>query len=301
MSRLRWILPITLAVTVLGPVTATSSVAAAPTCLGKPATVVISGSEQQGEITEGDDVIVSSGSEVQILAQGGDDLICVTGKAQFTIGGPSYVEGGDGDDQLRLRTDASFIEVSGVESIDIRLEGKIRLSGAKSGTVVATKAGSVATLYGYSEVKVDLEDHLLRVDGHQLAIRAFDHLWGFAPVVDLTADAGPDSLVGVGCRITLRGGKGDDRLEARSDDRGGTCEARGARLLGLKGDDKLFGSALGDVLLGGPGRDTAQGRGGKDRCDAERTKGCERRVSRPSRALTRDVSGRAAAPGAGPS
>ncbi len=42
------------------------------------------------------------------------------------------------------------------------------------------------------------------------------------------------------------------------------------------GRDRLVGSRLGDVLLGGPGRDLARGKGGRDRCVAERERGCER-------------------------
>jgi len=52
-----------------------------------------------------------------------------------------------------------------------------------------------------------------------------------------------------------------------------------ARAFGDAGDDRLVGGKRTDVLIGGPGFDTAEGgRAGRDRCEAERIegRGCRR-------------------------
>jgi Ca2+-binding RTX toxin-like protein len=44
---------------------------------------------------------------------------------------------------------------------------------------------------------------------------------------------------------------------------------RHARFFGAAGDDVLTGLRWSDRLVGGPGRDVANGRGGRDECVAE--------------------------------
>lgn len=81
--------------------------ASAPLCLGHEATIV--GSLGQHLVaTDGPDVIVSNGAE-RVHALGGDDLICVTNAK----GGYARVEGGDGDDEIRVQVPVLTLLVPG--------------------------------------------------------------------------------------------------------------------------------------------------------------------------------------------
>ena len=71
----------------------TAAEASAPSCAGRPATIV--GSDTRVLTgTPGDDVIVTDGANA-VRALGGDDLVCVTRRAASTV------TLGDGDDQYR--------------------------------------------------------------------------------------------------------------------------------------------------------------------------------------------------------
>jgi Ca2+-binding RTX toxin-like protein len=213
------------------------------TCQGKPVTIVGQIGTTHG--TEGDDVILletdrSSLSEVD--AKGGDDTICVTGPLPVDRGPEdiaSFVDGGPGVDSLEVvaSDEEDDLEVYDTEYVDLSMLG----------------AGDRAVVF---DVASDTS-----IDG----------------------GAGPDRLrvlfgSGAGdrqrCMVDLAGGGGADLLAVSFS--GDVCVRGGARLRGQHGDDVLRGSSLGDRILGGKGRDGANGRAGNDLCVAEKEEACER-------------------------
>ncbi|MBC2934643.1 hypothetical protein H7342_16690 [Nocardioides sp. zg-1228] len=122
-------------------------------------------------------------------------------------------------------------------------------------------------------------------------------LYGVAQRVTLVGTPGFDRLAGAACGTSvLRGRGGDDELVAfvdRATPRA-ECPHRRVSAFGGAGDDEIIGTAYDDVLRGGPGRDDIRGQGGddlllggpgrdradggqgRDRCNAERERRCER-------------------------
>lgn len=82
----------------------------------------------------------------------------------------------------------------------------------------------------------------------------------------INATARDDDLVVWGCGNTIRGRGGDDVLTGYDCDGGPKL---GVRIDGGAGNDYLTGTLFRDQLIGGPGRDRADGRGGGDRCAVE--------------------------------
>ncbi|WP_181311610.1 hypothetical protein [Nocardioides campestrisoli] len=98
------------------------------------------------------------------------------------------------------------------------------------------------------------------------------------------ANGGPgaDRLTAFARDAILRGHGGPDVLTLSYNDlRYKRAHATRQVALGGPGNDVLAGSStkVGDRLIGGPGRDRVNGRGGKDYCDAEITKACKRAQS----------------------
>lgn len=95
----------------------------------------------------------------------------------------------------------------------------------------------------------------------------------------IAGDAGPNVLTTLACPEVMRGRGGDDVLVFSGYVKfTKTCEEPGQRfaMYGGPGDDDLRGSWLGnDVLIGGPGVDSANGSDGFDRCAAETMTECE--------------------------
>ena len=88
------------------------------------------------------------------------------------------------------------------------------------------------------------------------------------------------------CRTTIRGMKGQDELYA---DYNLTtygadswtmprCSDYEATIYGGPGNDYITGYIGDDRLIGGPGSDTVWGRKGRDVCQGERFRGCEKRI-----------------------
>jgi len=210
---------------------------------------------------------------------GGDDVLSVQSWNNAFI--PRSADGGSGRDrlsidttcrtELKVRVDrtvtcdgrsgplAGFREVyangssaSGARTVVVGTARRDRLSA--SGSIVVVRAGA-----GRDQVTVD-ESSLARVH----------------------AGGGADRVYASGDDVVVRGQGGADRLEL-----GGTAdldEAPGIRnqqvALGGAGRDVLLGTADDrerDRLVGGPGRDRADGRKGRrDYCSAEVTRRCER-------------------------
>ena len=261
---------------------------AAATCQGQPAT--IEGTQETGGYgTDGDDVIVVTvdGSRpIAVRGGAGDDLICIIGHLPDARGpedDESDIEGGEGTDSLQyLGSDQDdWIEVFDVETLDIRTAGgrdRIKLFGTLTGGGVVRAGGSKNNLYlaRTEDVVVDLEDHLLEVGGGgSHTIVGFERVVASAPDVMLTGRQAVEPARGV--RLLGHPARRQEAhlLRARFD-RHATCRKPGAKISGHRGDDRLGGTSRGDVLVGGPGRDRADGRGGEDKCSAEREQSCER-------------------------
>ncbi|WP_110182106.1 hypothetical protein [Nocardioides solisilvae] len=95
------------------------------------------------------------------------------------------------------------------------------------------------------------------------------------------ADGGPgaDHLTAFGRDVVVRGQGGGDLISLTYNDlRYKRVPARRQVALGGPGRDVLAGSStkVGDRLIGGRGRDRANGRGGPDHCDTEVTRHCGR-------------------------
>ena len=108
---------------------------------------------------------------------------------------------------------------------------------------------------------------------YTVAIPGFENATVEAPRVHLIGDAADNALRALGCHVTLEGRGSDDRLIAEV--AGFPCAHR-ATVRGGRGDDNLHGTVFDDRLLGGRGRDRADGMQGKDVCRAEVTHRCER-------------------------
>jgi Ca2+-binding RTX toxin-like protein len=135
--------------------------------------------------------------------------------------------------------------------------------------------GSTRTARFTGTVHVDLTKQTYRVSGHgALPVAGFESAttWWFHDA-DLVGNAKPNALTALGCRVTLRGGGGNDTMRQEWRDE---CAGRPyyAHESGGPGDDTMYGGPWNDVLVGGPGRDTAYGSYGKDRCVAERRIAC---------------------------
>lgn len=257
-------------------------------CQGLPATIVdLDGGEVDG--TAGDDIIVVHNPNairtVSVNGLAGDDTICVSG---YTWDGEdrSYVDAGAGADSLLLATsdNRDKISIIDVESVDARLGGgsdkgdSISFSGVVGAGTVVTGSGGEIHVVGSRAVV--LRDDLLEVDDGPggLSLEGFDRVNASAPRVDLRGDAGRDRLAGRACTLRLAGAGGRDHLYVAGSNYATpfVCERHVVRLKGGRGADRIFGSEYDDVLLGGPGRDRANGRAGDDRCRAETEVNCER-------------------------
>jgi Ca2+-binding RTX toxin-like protein len=100
-----------------------------------------------------------------------------------------------------------------------------------------------------------------------------------APVVRYRGSTGADTALAMGCRVTMTGGPGADVLRRATEDEEPShpsCKNYRFDVRGQGGRDELGGYRDRDRLIGGPGRDTADGRQGVDVCRAEEKEMCER-------------------------
>lgn len=266
---------------------ASSATAAADeTCQGKPVTIVGGISGATG--TEGDDVILvetDSTSLSETRGLGGDDTICISGPLPVDRGPEdivSFVDGGPGADSLEVLAsrDEDDLEVYDVEQVDLWLGGgddRLVIRGVTlPGSALGGAGHNRLTVSTPTSLVADLEDETLVLGGAKQTMRGFQKVRAGARRVELTGSAAAETLQAVGCRVELRGGRGNDFLTAGSYGDPKVCVDKGALVLGQKGDDRMRGTSRNDRLLGGPGRDRANGKGGNDRCDAEIETGCER-------------------------
>jgi Ca2+-binding RTX toxin-like protein len=104
-----------------------------------------------------------------------------------------------------------------------------------------------------------------------------------APQVQVLGGDGPNDLQASGCEVVVDAAGGDDTVHADrwwdpESDRQPACAFEEVPTLsfdGGAGDDALAGSRWDDTLVGGDGRDLADGRAGTDACQAETEQNCE--------------------------
>jgi len=203
--------------------------------------------------------------------------------------------------------DTSFTLLSRVALLELRLGGGDdsvlipRLlaprTGASGGIDLGGDRGDLLTVDDQARVRADLAEKKLVLGAGATAdhyiLTGVRNITASAADVVVDGDGQDNEIQTYGCRQVAQGGRGDDRLTSAASivDMGFTCAGEprktdrirsryprlGARLDGQRGDDRLTGSnRAGDVLLGGPGRDRADARGGRDTCAAERETSCER-------------------------
>lgn len=257
----------------------THALAAEPglSCQNQPATIVdLDGGEVQG--TAGHDVILAAG-ESTIWAGGGDDTIC------FQDG---LVDGGEGRDSVRVAGDvvAEDLRIWNAEDLDVTIGaggGRVELLDPRTGTgTVDVRGGAALTLIGKHKVLVDLKDDSMRLDRASYTVLGNPGIFAIARRVELVGDAAPNSLSvnQYACRITMKGGRGRDRLTVAGSDGElpfpENCGSWPSQVYGHRGNDLLQGRGGRDILVGGPGKDVARGGRGIDTCRAERERNCER-------------------------
>jgi hypothetical protein len=145
--------------------------------------------------------------------------------------------------------------------------------------------GNDATVTGQldSDITADLGSGLVRIDplegeARSLSVDGIEDLSVFNfRRATLRGDRGANLLdVRAGCRTTLVGRGGADLLQRFST----LCNdgwLPASTMRGDQGPDRLLGHSADDLMVGGPGRDVANGRGGTDTCRTEVRRSCELR------------------------
>ncbi|GAA5113351.1 hypothetical protein GCM10023339_17570 [Alloalcanivorax gelatiniphagus] len=229
------------------------------------------------------------------------------------------VRGTPRDDELIVHTDNFFVplmlQVATRDGDDrVIIDGEPYRAGSVIDTgrgedllVAANSAGRTNEMPpGSSPASVELDlargvlemEDVWRDELVPASVAGVENAFLMASEVTLTGGSEDDSLSWYGCRATVRGGAGDDRLTTVDDDpwldtfvfgctptstmSGGSGKDRlsggGGKdaLRGGGGKDRLDGRGGNDILLGGRGRDAADGGKGRDRCVAETSTRCER-------------------------
>ncbi len=147
--------------------------------------------------------------------------------------------------------------------LELTSHGRVRADLSRS-RVTATKAG-----------KQD-----------SIRVRGFDDLIVSAKRADVIGTNRANRIGVIACRATVKGKKGRDDLYVDTRYRGlgfwvpPRCGTYRSTLDGGPGNDSLAGSyPSNDRLIGGPGKDSAAGGfGGRDVCQAEKVRECEKRI-----------------------
>ena len=265
--------------------------AAAPTCLGRAATIVgTTGDDDPLPGTSGDDVIVGRGGNDVIQGRGGNDRICGNGGVDTLQGGrgDDRLQGGGGDDTLLSEVgDDRYLGGTGIDVADYsqayftsKSDGlKVNLATGRAKGEGADRLASVEGVIGsgYGNDVLTANDAGSMLDGDFGA----DILIGGASADILVAgatDADPDTLEGNGGDDTLDfGGSGEDRLTYEHAPGGVNIDLVLSTVSGGDGSDTLVGSPLyvygssygdhiigdddGNILIGGAGADTIEGGG----------------------------------------
>ncbi len=217
---------------------------------------------------------LTSGGYRDVRLGGGDDSVAGGSRAWYRV---RSLDGGPGRDRIYFRRGCRHLTVRVATRMTCD-EGTIPFTGFDDVSVSNMAKNGVLVVVG-----TDADDHVsaygakATFHGRGGSDRAF--LGG--RTVRVNGGPGADTLGARGVNVVLRGQGGADRLRLEHDQ---TLRPYPASLfrrvaLGGPGADELRGAtdAHGDRLVGGPGRDHADGRGGaRDYCDAEVTRRCER-------------------------
>jgi hypothetical protein len=269
---------------------------AATMCQGQPATIEGSTGILTG--TEGADVIVGHGTAVGVKALGGNDLICIDGGDVSTgLGDDSVVSNapsgaftsaslvGGNDTYVSRAGGRSDVIVDAISSFQVVLDGggTVQLdptSTPGTGTIEFGTASSHLYAFGEEEARVDLTAQTASVDGLlAVTMSGLRNATATGCRVRMKGNAKRNDLDAYGHNVVISGGDGRDLLR-----RVGNgfdldlprCGRYRSVFRGQGGPDRMSGRLGDDVLLGGPGRDVANGAGGVDTCRAEVRKNCER-------------------------
>ena len=238
--------------------------AAAATCDGRPATIVVQPSPGAAEWvvgTPGDDVIVGTDRGDRIDGAGGNDTICALGGADQIIGGP-------GDDRLFGGNDDYFPDEdywgdviapgAGDDYVDL---------GAELGPddiYWADRVYSDKVSYADAPGPVTVDLSSLTATGHgtdTFAPTDADLSTGIvgSPFADvLTGGPAHDQIHGGGGNDVITGGPGDDDLD------GDAASELDHTSQSVPGDDVVSGGGGDDAVSGGHGRDQLRGEEGDD-------------------------------------
>jgi hypothetical protein len=177
------------------------------------------------------------------------------------------------DTSIRLRGDRDTLYLAGRHHGNARYE-----LGAGSDTLnVVPLRRSGLWIRAGETVRVDLAtDHVdYGPDTTAAVIAGTENVTATGAHVRIAGDHQDNQISVDGCDVRVHAGSGDD-LVIHNNLRLGRC-AQTSSIDGGPGSDLLTGGdRSADLLTGGPGRDTADGRGGTDTCRAEVTRHCER-------------------------
>jgi Ca2+-binding RTX toxin-like protein len=231
----------------------------APSCQGKPATIVSNASVITG--TKAPDVIVAGPGDNTIHGEGGNDLIC-GGEGNDTIDGERGVDkiyGEGGDDTIEGERGSDTLDGGAGNDKILGGRGSDHIEGGEGSDVVEGEQGN-------DEVNGGAGDHDL-VEGNQ----GDDTLEGGA--------GNEDVIIGSTGNDKIGGGPGEHDIADYAGTGGGvtidlaTQTVSGAEnehmsgiedAIGGSGSDTLMGSPEANRLDGGPGNDHLEATGGGD-------------------------------------
>ncbi len=241
---------------------------------------------------------VSGGGQYDalVVAYGDGDYVQDLGAATVSAGGVTIATIGDFDTTYPHAGDATHLSILGTPGNDSVWPVAVHLqvdlgagsdflelayvSQARDGGGHITLGPGQDTLRALADKKLtaDLAKGSLSLRSKKgaaaFSIESVENFGGVTSKAKVVGDDGPNQLYVYGCRVTLRGGDGHDRLVLSADSEDFLrCRSSKARFFGGPGPDRLEGRRFDDVLIGGPGRDVADGGGGHDVCVAERIKG----------------------------
>lgn len=247
---------------------ASASVAAAPSCFGRPATIVGTGGNDELRGTRGPDVVVAKGGRDRVIGRGGDDVIC-GGPGKDILegeGGNDSIDGGGGSD-----------DVIGQAGNDTLLGGGNNdyLEGALGDDDLDGGGGDFDFLGNFNAagpLAIDMVAGTVVGDGSDTIVN-IEMVTGSDADDSIITPDDPEALTLIYPRAgddTVTGGVGFDQLvfeyatqPVTADLRAGTATGEGSDT--FTGVDSIIGSPLGDTLLGTDDFDDLYGIGGNDR------------------------------------
>lgn len=274
--------------------------ASSGTVTGTPGPDVIVASGLVDRVNAGDgvdliclaDTVERDDGWLLIDAGAGDDVIdtSAAGAKSYTnmgagsdtfLGGPFYdwvevgASGGSDSEQVSTGPGKDYLMVG---DVDPGPAGTFDLGTGRDGVRFADDY-EFPGARGNRALVVDMVAESMTWRGVTAVLRGAEDVSGLARRITVRGNAQDNRVFAMGCRVTLLGKAGDDRLFMRTshslDEQPFSCRKGDFwRSFGNGGDDFLRGGNQHDVLIGGPGRDVADGwKHGDDRCVAERIKG----------------------------